>query len=124
MRADSIVARRQVPKFARDFLRAGAKRLCAFAIDFEDLMETRRFRGASARLTMVAVVCCAVSAVKAEPAPPLSVLLLQPEERAPRLAESGANIRAAEGGAAQAGLRPNPTASLLDGNIGRGRWPH
>src|SRR5207302_5347972 len=88
-------------------------------------METHRFRGASARLAMAAVVCCAaLSAAKAEPAPPLSVLLRQSEASAPRLAESEANIRAAQGAAVQAAVRPNPTVSLLDENIGRGTSPN
>src|SRR5207237_8659460 len=87
-------------------------------------METRRFRGASPRMTMPAMACCAVSAVKAEPARPLSVVLRQSEATAPRLAESEANIRAAEGAAVQAAVRPNPTVSLLDENIGRGTSPN
>ena len=50
--------------------------------------------------------------VVAEPAPPYAVLLREAQATAPRLIESGANVRSAEGLAAQAGALPNPTVSL------------
>jgi outer membrane protein, heavy metal efflux system len=51
-------------------------------------------------------------------APPFAGLFQQAQMMAPRLAESLANIRAAEGRALQAGLRPNPSASFEAENLG------
>src|SRR5262245_58338251 len=51
-------------------------------------------------------------------APPFATLFQQAQAMAPRLAESQAGIRAAEGLALQAGLRPNPSAGLEFENIG------
>ena len=51
-------------------------------------------------------------------APPYMALFQQAQGSAPRLAESQANIRAAEGLALQAGLRPNPSAGFEVENIG------
>ena len=45
-------------------------------------------------------------------APPFAALFQQAQATAPRLAESQASIRVAEGLALQAGLRPNPSAGL------------
>jgi cobalt-zinc-cadmium efflux system outer membrane protein len=65
-------------------------------------------------------MCLTLSAAKAETAPPYSALLRQAELTAPRLAESDANIRAAEGARIQAAVRPNPSVALDAENIGRG----
>src|SRR5690349_5024982 len=51
-------------------------------------------------------------------APPFTALFQQAQATAPRLAESQASIRAAQGLALQAGLRPNPSAGLEFENIG------
>jgi cobalt-zinc-cadmium efflux system outer membrane protein len=51
-------------------------------------------------------------------APPFAALFLQAQQTAPRLAESQAVIRAAEGRALQAGLRPNPFAGFEAENLG------
>src|SRR5215510_7022478 len=51
-------------------------------------------------------------------APPYAALFQQVQGTAPRLAESQANIRAAEGLALQAGLRPNPSIGFEVENIG------
>ena len=48
----------------------------------------------------------------ADPAPPFAELLRQAQATAPRLAQSGAELRRAEGLARQAAVRPNPTAGL------------
>jgi cobalt-zinc-cadmium efflux system outer membrane protein len=61
-----------------------------------------------------------LSPAQAESAPPYSALLRQAEMTAPRLAESEANIRAAEGARIQAAVRPNPSVALDAENIGRG----
>jgi cobalt-zinc-cadmium efflux system outer membrane protein len=51
-------------------------------------------------------------------APPYAALFQQAQGNAPRLQESQATIRAAEGLALQAGLRPNPSAAFEVENIG------
>jgi cobalt-zinc-cadmium efflux system outer membrane protein len=51
-------------------------------------------------------------------APSYAALLLQAQATAPRLAESRANVRAAEGRALQAGLLPNPSAGFEVENLG------
>ena len=51
-------------------------------------------------------------------APPYAALFQQAQTIAPRLAESQATIRAAEGRALQAGLRPNPSIGLEAENLG------
>ena len=79
-------------------------------------METHRFAGARARLAMAALALVIAGAVvgpaMAQPAPPYLALFRQAESAAPRLAESDANIRAAEGQTIQAAVRPNPNLSL------------
>lgn len=56
--------------------------------------------------------------VFAAPAPPYAVLVLQAESAAPRLAESGANVRVAEGNAEQADVAPNPVLGFEVENLG------
>jgi cobalt-zinc-cadmium efflux system outer membrane protein len=51
-------------------------------------------------------------------APAYGALFRQAQATAPRLAESQANIRVAEGQALQAGFRPNPSAGLEFENLG------
>ena len=85
-------------------------------------METQFSKGAHPRLIMLAgAILLAGSAARAqaEPAPPFLTLLQQAQETAPRLAESLANIRAAEGQTVQAGVRPNPIVGLETENIGQ-----
>ena len=59
-----------------------------------------------------------ILAASAGTAPPYAALFLQAQPAAPRLVESQANIRAAEGRAVQAGLRPNPSAGFEVENLG------
>ena len=66
-------------------------------------------------------VCPGVAA--AEPAPAYAELLRQAQSTAPRLAESEANVRAAQGQAEQAGTRPNPTLGLEVENFAETRHP-
>ncbi|HXJ00533.1 MAG TPA: TolC family protein [Micropepsaceae bacterium] len=68
----------------------------------------------------VAMLCAVFSPARAEPAPPYSALIQQAQLTAPRLAESDANIRAAEGASVQAAVRPNPSVGLEAENVGRG----
>ena len=79
-------------------------------------METHRFAGACARLAIAALALVIAGAVvgpaMAQPAPPYLALFRQAESAAPRLVESDANIRAAEGQTIQAAVRPNPNLSL------------
>ena len=58
------------------------------------------------------------SQAMAEPAPPYLALVRQTEGTAPRLAESDAYIRAAEGQAVQAAVRPNPVVGIESEDIG------
>jgi len=51
-------------------------------------------------------------------APPYAALFQQAQAIAPRLAESQASVRSAEGRALQAGLRPNPSVGFEVENIG------
>jgi cobalt-zinc-cadmium efflux system outer membrane protein len=84
-------------------------------------METHFSKGAPAHLALavLAVIFGAgVSASNAEPAPPYLVLFRQAESASPRLAESAANVRSAEGQALQATVRPNPSLGLEVENIG------
>jgi cobalt-zinc-cadmium efflux system outer membrane protein len=87
-------------------------------------MNTHRFAGACARLaiTVLAWVIAGalIAPVMAQPAPPYLALFHQAENAAPRLAESDANIRAAEGQTIQAAVRPNPIIGLESENLGRG----
>lgn len=87
-------------------------------------MDTHRFAGAYARLAIMVLALIVASAATApamaEPAPAYLTLLRQAESAAPRLAESEANIRAAEGQTVQAAVRPNPIIGLEAENIGRG----
>jgi outer membrane protein, heavy metal efflux system len=87
-----------------------------------DIRERARARlacmahGAGALLGMAAVPMASIA--HAEPAPPFLQLVQQAQTVAPRLAESQASIRAAEGRALQAGLRPNPSAGFEVENLG------
>lgn len=72
------------------------------------------------RLTSAALLACAASALHAEPAPPLALLLRQ-AAASPRLAESAAEVDRARGLAAQAGVRPNPTIGVFTENIAGSR---
>ena len=87
-------------------------------------METHRLAGALPRVApMVLAMLIAgarIAPAGAEPAPPYLMLLQQAEAGAPRLAESDANIRAAEGQTVQAAVRPNPSVGIEAENIGRG----
>jgi len=97
-------------------------------------METLISRGAHAHLrksarkraTLVAYLLLStgfVQAAAAQPAPPFLMLFRQAEMAAPRLAESEANVRAAEGGTVQAAVRPNPSVGLEAENIA-GSYPY
>lgn len=63
------------------------------------------------------------SPANAEPAPPYLTLFHQAELAAPRLAESDANVRVAEGQTVQAAVRPNPNVNLEAENIA-GSYPY
>ena len=72
-------------------------------------------------LSLGALACAAPAA--ADPAPPFAELLRQAQATAPRLAQSGAEVRRAEGLARQAAVRPNPTAGLeVEDFAGSGRY--
>jgi len=90
--------------------------------NFEEFMEPCFLKGARARLVVstftVLLVTCVFFPAKADPAPPFLQLFRQTEAIAPRLAESAANVRAAEGQALQATVRPNPSLGLEVENIG------
>src|SRR4051812_48434291 len=76
-------------------------------------------RGAPARLMLAAFTALSVTApARGEPAPPFNELFQRAQMASPRLAESASNIRAAEGLALQAAVRPNPTLGLEVENIG------
>jgi outer membrane protein, heavy metal efflux system len=75
-------------------------------------------RARRASLAIALASALTAGAVKAETAPAYSVLFRQAEASAPRLAESQANVRAAEGRAQQAGLRRNPSLGLEVENLG------
>ena len=84
-------------------------------------METHVSGGARARLAMAVLAMVfgeGVAASNAEPAPPYLALFRQAESASPRLAESAANVRGAEGLALQATVRPNPSLGLEVENIG------
>jgi cobalt-zinc-cadmium efflux system outer membrane protein len=87
-------------------------------------MNTHRYAGAILRRAVTVLVLGIAGAVcapaMAEPAPPYLALFRQAEGLAPRLAESDANIRAAEGQSIQAAVRPNPTLGLEVEDIGGG----
>lgn len=90
-------------------------------------MNTHRYAGACARLAIMVlawvIAGASLAPAMAQPAPPYLVLFQQAESAAPRLAESDANIRAAEGQTVQAAVRPNPTISLEAEDIaGGGRY--
>jgi len=77
----------------------------------------------SNRWPLRAALACAVSGLicnsgAAQTAPPFPVLLRQAQIAAPRLALGAAEVRAAEGHAAQAATRPNPTLDLMVENAG------
>ena len=90
-------------------------------------MNTHRFAGACARLAITVlawgIAGALITPVMAQPAPPYLALFRQAESAAPRLAESEANIRAAEGQTIQAAVRPNPNVSLEAENIA-GSYPY
>ena len=82
-------------------------------------MENDLFRSTNT----TALVICALGvglalSARAAPAPAYAELLRVAEGAAPRLVESEANVRAAQGQAEQAGARPNPTLDFLSENIG------
>src|SRR5258706_8007700 len=85
-------------------------------------MEPCFLKGAHARHVMSAFAVLLVIdtsfPAKADPAPPFLQLFRQAEAAAPRLAESAANVRSAEGQAQQAAVRPNPSLGLEVENIG------
>jgi outer membrane protein, heavy metal efflux system len=84
-------------------------------------MENFFSKGARMRLALPAFAmlsCFVSSASSAEPAPPYPALFRQAQSAAPRLAESAANVRGAEGQALQAAARPNPSLGLEVENIG------
>ena len=87
-----------------------------------DIRERARARLAAVAHPMALVLAVAgvVPHASAQPtiAPPYAALFQQAQALAPRLAESQANIRAAEGRALQAGLRPNPMAGFEVENLG------
>lgn len=59
----------------------------------------------------------------AQTAPPLSALLAQARQNAPRLAEAQASVRQAEGLARQAGARPNPVLGVeVENALGSGPY--
>jgi cobalt-zinc-cadmium efflux system outer membrane protein len=68
--------------------------------------------------TVAALAVLTATATIAAPAPPYAELLRAAEGSAPRLVESEANVRAAQGQAEQAAARPNPTLDFLAENIG------
>jgi len=77
----------------------------------------------SNRWPLRAALACAASGllsttVAAQTAPPFPVLLRQAQTAAPRLALGAAEVRAAEGHAAQAATRPNPALDLMVENAG------
>jgi len=93
-------------------------------------METLTSRGAHAHLLeqvrtpalqgasfLIAAALLSAQPAYAEPAPPFLMLFRQAETAAPRLAESEATVRAAEGGTIQAAVRPNPSVGLEAENI-------
>ncbi len=71
-----------------------------------------------ASLVIALAAALIAGAANAETAPSYSTLFRQAEASAPRLAESQANVRSAEGRAQQAGLRPNPSLGLEVENLG------
>ena len=76
-----------------------------------------------AAIGIVAGACLAAAPALADPAPPFAELLRQAQATAPRLAQSGAEVRRAEGLAQQAAVRPNPTAGLeVENFAGDGRY--
>ena len=85
-------------------------------------MKTHRLGGAPTRLVISASAlllgCAAFFPARADPAPPFQQLFKRAEGIAPRLAESAANVRVAEGQALQATARPNPSVGLEVENFG------
>ena len=79
-----------------------------------------RLAGMAHPLALMLALAGATPHASAQPAiaPPYAALFQQAQGNAPRLAESQAGIRAAEGLALQAGMRPNPSAGLEFENIG------
>lgn len=73
----------------------------------------RRSRALAAAITLGTLAGLALTGrAAADPAPPFPDLLRQAQSSAPRLAELAADVDQAQGLAAQAGARPNPTAAL------------
>ena len=78
-----------------------------------DVGRHRLIRGAWRRaLAGAALAAACPLAAAADPAPAFADLLRQAQASAPRLAESDAEVRVAQGLADQAGVRPNPTVGL------------
>lgn len=90
-----------------------------------DIRERARARlvGMAHALALVLALAGLTPQASAQPAIALSyaALFQQAQAIAPRLAESQANVRAAEGRAVQAGVRPNPSAGLEFENLGASR---
>src|SRR5882757_353643 len=97
------------------------------AIYFEVPMETQRSKGTRSRLAIMTIAAsigvAQFSPARAESAPAYITLFRQAEMAAPRLQESDANIRVAEGLNIQAAVRPNPSVSLEAENIA-GSYPY
>ena len=77
--------------------------------------------GTARRLLIAAILSAPAlaSPAMAEPAPPFAELLRQAQATAPRLAESEAGVREAEGLARQGAAIPNPTADVEVENFNR-----
>jgi cobalt-zinc-cadmium efflux system outer membrane protein len=75
----------------------------------------------AALLGAAAAAGVASVAARAEPAPPFAQLLRDAGAQSPRLAEAEAALRAAQGRADQAGVRPNPTLEVQTENLAGGR---
>ena len=69
---------------------------------------------------LLGVAASIAAGANAEPAPPYAVLVHE-SAQSPRIAEADADVRAAQGRAAQAGTRPNPTLELQVENLAGGR---
>jgi outer membrane protein, heavy metal efflux system len=82
------------------------------------LITTLRQIADASALVLFFVLLCGALPVEAEPAPPYATLFRQVEAAAPRLLESLANVRAAEGRADQASVLPNPLVGLEVENFG------
>jgi outer membrane protein, heavy metal efflux system len=95
---------------------------CAHARSCAAESKRSRVKLPNAVLTL-AMLFGSFSSANAEPAPPFIALLERAEGIAPRLAESDANVRAAEGDTLTAAVRPNPEVDLESENIA-GSYPY